>query len=234
MESPHAPAHRALVLDDDANAAFIIGEALRLSGFEVATAERAGEALDQAEDPGFDVIVVEADLPHIDGFAVCERLRRAGSEVPVVFVSRSDSLADRLRAFSLGADDFVPKPLHVQELVARVLAVLRRTAHQDDDVLRLGTLELDQRAHRVMVEGRSVPLSPHEYELLRMLLLHRGQALSRGQLLDRIWGYDFVGGPSVIETRVSSLRRKLGRSGADLIHTVRGIGYRIDPPELTN
>ena len=179
MQPPPAPAHRALVLDDDANAAFIIGEALRLSGFEVSTVERAGQALEQAEDPGFDVIVLEADLPQIDGFEVCERLRRAGSEVPVVFVSRSDSLADRLRAFSLGADDFVPKPLHVQELVARVLAVLRRTSHQDDDVLRLGTLELDQRAHRVIVDGRSVPLSPHEYELLRMLLLHRGQALSR-------------------------------------------------------
>src|SRR3954468_18839153 len=104
MEPFPASAPRALVLDDDPNAAFLIGEALRLSGFEVSTTDRAGQALEQAEDPGFDVIVLEANLPQVDGFAVCERLRRAGSEVPVVFVSRSDSLADRLRAFALGAD----------------------------------------------------------------------------------------------------------------------------------
>jgi two-component system OmpR family response regulator len=167
-------------------------------------------------------------LPDLDGFEVCRRMRADGIDTPVVFLTARDATPDRLRGLTIGGDDYLTKPFSIEELVARVQVILRRVGKgRRSRVLAAGDVELDDDAHVVRKGGVEVALSPTEYKLLRFLMRNPGRALSRAQILDHVWDYDFDGESSVVETFVSSLRRKVDGGGPKLIHTVRGLGYRL-------
>ena len=167
-------------------------------------------------------------LPDLDGFEVCRRLRAEGSRTPVLFLTARDATEDKVRGLTIGGDDYVEKPFSLEELVARVQAVLRRAGlAQPDATLRCADLELDDDAHRVMRAGNEVALSPTEYKLLRYLLVNQGRVVSKTQILDHVWEYDFGGDAGVVETYVSYLRRKLDQTEPRLIQTVRGVGYSL-------
>jgi two-component system OmpR family response regulator len=212
---------RVLVVDDEENLAFVLAAAFRLASFDVATARSGGDALRE----------VERVRPDLDGFDVCRRMRAEGNDVPVIFLTARDSTDDRLRGLTIGGDDYMTKPFSIEELVARARVILRRIGIASGaDVLRFDDLELDDDSHRVLRAGAEVPLSPTEYKLLRFLLRNRGRVLSRNQILDHVWDYDFNGESTVVETFISSLRRKLDLGGPAVIHTVRGVGYRLGTP----
>ncbi len=165
-------------------------------------------------------------LPDCDGFTVLRRLRDTGSHAPVIFLTARDSTDDRVHGLTIGGDDYIPKPFAVAELVARVKRSLsRRGAADHDPVLRCADLEMDETAHRVTRAGVVVSLSPTEYTLLRCLLINTGRVLTRAQILDNVWQYDFDGDSSVVDTFISYLRRKVDRTAPKLIHTIRGVGY---------
>ena len=226
---PHAA--RVLVVEDEENVRYVAAAALRLAGLSVEELGSAREALHalierQAE---YDLIVLDVMLPDLDGFEVCRRLRSQGMAIPVVFLTARGTTEDRVRGLSIGGDDYLTKPFSVEELVARVRVVLRRTGRAPaTELLSAGPVELDDDAHLVRVAGRDVALSPTEFKLLRFLLRNPGRALTRAQIIDHVWDYDFAGEPTVIETFVSSLRKKLDPEGR-LIQTVRGVGYRLRP-----
>jgi two-component system OmpR family response regulator len=218
-----------LVVEDEDNVRYIAAAALRLAGFAVGEVATGQEALGQlAGGAGWDLVVLDVRLPDIDGFEVCRRLRAAGNQVPVVFLTARDAVEDRLRGLTIGGDDYLVKPFSVEELVARVKVILRRTGQSArPQLLMAGPVELDDEAHLVRLAGSEVALSPTEYRLLRFLLRNQGRVLTRGQLLDHVWDYDFDGESTVVETFISSLRKKLDPPGG-LITTVRGVGYRLD------
>jgi two-component system OmpR family response regulator len=219
-----------LVVEDEENVRYIAAAALRLAGFAVSELATGREALRSLAGAGaaWDLVVLDVMLPDVDGFEVCRRLRAAGNEVPVVFLTARDAVEDRLRGLTIGGDDYLPKPFSVEELVARVRVILRRTGHgARTRVLVAGAVELDDDAHVVRLEGDEVGLSPTEYRLLRFLLRNQGRVLTRAQILDHVWDYDFDGESSVVETFISSLRKKVDPGGR-LISTVRGVGYRLD------
>jgi two-component system, OmpR family, response regulator len=219
-----------LVVEDEENISFVVTAALRLSGFDVVEARQGCDGLRVAlaGDPP-DLIVVDVMLPDIDGFEVCRRLRAAGVGAPVVFLTARDSTADRVRGLTIGGDDYLVKPFSVEELVARVRVVLRRSGKSvESAVLACADLVLDDDAHRVTRQRRVVDLSPTEYKLLRFLMRNAGHVVSRGQILDHVWEYSFNGESTVVETFMSSLRKKVDTVGRPLIKTVRGVGYRID------
>ena len=217
-----------LVVDDEENIAFVVSAALKVSGFDVLTADSGRRALAMVKDMRPDLVVLDVMLPDLDGFEVCRRFRQDGVDVPVLFLSARDTSDDRLRGLTIGGDDYVTKPFSVEELVARVRVILRRTGvATDSQLMRCGPIELDDDAHTVRRDGSDVGLSPTEYKLLRFLLRNEGRVLSRGQILDHVWDYNFNGESTVVETFVSSLRRKVDTGPGRLIHTVRGVGYRI-------
>ena len=219
---------RVLVVDDEENIAYVVSAALRLNGFEVSTADSGRRALAAASECRPDLIVLDVMLPDLDGFEVCRRLRHDGNDVPVLFLTARDGTDDRLRGLTIGGDDYVNKPFSVEELVARVKVILRRTgAATEAAVYRCGQLELDDDAHIVRRDGVAAALSPTEYKLLRFLIRNQGRVLTRGQILDHVWDYDFDGESTVVETFVSSLRRKIDSGPERVIHTVRGVGYRL-------
>jgi two-component system OmpR family response regulator len=220
-----------LVVEDEENVRYVAAAALRLAGLTVDEVASGREALrDLIEpDPAYDLLVLDVMLPDLDGFEVCRRLRSQGMAIPVVFLTARSTTEDRVRGLSIGGDDYLTKPFSVEELVARVRVVLRRTGRAPtSEVLSAGSVELDDDAHLVRVGGRDVTLSPTEFKLLRFLLRNPGRALTRAQIIDHVWDYDFAGEPTVIETFVSSLRRKLDPESR-LIQTVRGVGYRLRP-----
>jgi two-component system, OmpR family, response regulator len=223
---------KVLVVDDEENLAFVVASAFRLSGFEVETAGTGNDALRAVARSRPHVVVLDVMLPDLDGFAVCRRLRAEGNDVPIIFLTARDATEDRLRGLTIGGDDYLTKPFSVEELVARARVILRRVGvNMESQLLHFADLELDDDSHRVVRAGREVPLSPTEYKLLRFLLRNRGRALARSQILDHVWDYDFDGESTVVETFVSSLRRKLDSGGGTpLIHTVRGVGYRLGNP----
>jgi two-component system OmpR family response regulator len=232
MGEVSTPTARILVVDDEENIAYVVATALRLAGYEVTTAAdgRAALAAVGGDRPP-DLLVLDVQLPDLDGFEVCRRLRAGGTEAPVVFLTARDGTDDRLRGLTIGGDDYVTKPFSVEELVARVRVILKRIGVGGGaSVLRCGPLELDDDAHRVTVGGHETVLSPTEYKLLRYLLRHQGRVLTRAQILDQVWAYDFDGESTVVETFMSSLRRKIETGPARLIHTVRGVGYRLNAP----
>jgi two-component system OmpR family response regulator len=176
-------------------------------------------------------MVLDVMLPDLSGFDVCRRLRADGNDVPVIFLTARDATEDRLRGLTIGGDDYMTKPFSVEELVARARVILRRVGIAGGaEILRFGDLELDDDSHRVLRGGEEVSLSPTEYKLLRFLLRNKGRVLTRNQILDHVWDYDFDGESTVVETFVSSLRRKLDHGGPGVIHTVRGVGYRLGTP----
>jgi two-component system OmpR family response regulator len=220
-----------MVVDDEENLSFVIAAAFRLASFDVATAANGGDALRECGRFRPDLMVLDVMLPDLSGFDVCRRLRAEGNDVPVIFLTARDATEDRLRGLTIGGDDYMTKPFSVEELVARARVILRRVGIAGGaEVLRFGDLELDDDSHRVLRGSEEVSLSPTEYKLLRFLLRNKGRVLTRNQILDHVWDYDFDGESTVVETFVSSLRRKLDHGGAGVIHTVRGVGYRLGTP----
>jgi two-component system OmpR family response regulator len=221
-----------LVVEDEDPIRELVSTALRFTGFQVETAASGGAALSQARNGSFDLLVLDVNLPDLDGFAVCQKLRSGGDQTPVVFLTARDDPADIRTGFHGGADDYVTKPFSLEELVLRIEAVLRRTSSGLASVTRLvcGDLEMDEDAHRVWRGAEEVQLSPTEYRLLRYLLLNKDRVVSKNQILDHVWDYEFVGDPSAVETYISYVRRKLDDRDAKLIRTVRGFGYSLRSP----
>jgi two-component system OmpR family response regulator len=235
---------QVLVVDDELNIRELVQVALKFHGCSVSTAGSGREALRQAEAIRPDLIVLDVMLPDLDGFEVCRRLRAAGNEVPVIFLTARDTSSDTVTGLAIGGDDYVTKPFSVEALVARVRAVLRRacraaaadrtdgaTAGQGSAgaALRVVDLELDEDRWTVRRAGVPVELSPTEFRLLAYLMRHEGRVLTRAQLLENVWGWDYSGASQIVETYVSYLRRKLDPLGPPLIHTLRGVGYTLRP-----
>lgn len=219
-------ADKVLVVDDEENIVFLVESALQLHGFTTVTASNGRDALRAVEEHHPDVMVLDVMLPDLDGFTVLRRLRDAGSTVPVLFLTAKDATDDRVHGLTIGGDDYMVKPFAVAELVARVkLAARRRAGGRDDRRLVCADLEMDEDAHRVTRAGTVVSLSPTEYALLRYLLVNSGRVLSRAQILDHVWQYDFDGDSSVVDTFISYVRRKVDHVEPKLIHTIRGVGY---------
>jgi two-component system OmpR family response regulator len=217
-----------LVVDDDEFIRDLVSSALRIAGFTAATATGGLDALDTVQRDRPDLIVLDVGLPGIDGFEVCRRLREAGEMVPVIFLTARDAAEDRVSGFTRGGDDYVTKPFSLEELVARVRAVLRRTKGApaaDGAHHRYADLELDEDTLRVTRGGRPVQLSPTEFKVLRYLIVNRERVLSKAQILDQVWDYDFAGNAGVVENYISYLRKKVDAVDPPLIHTVRGFGY---------
>ena len=223
-----------LVVDDEPGIRDLMRTALRFHGFDTVAAGTGAEALAAAREGRPDLVLLDVMLPDIDGFEVCRRLRDAGDEVPVIFLTARDTPSDTVTGLTLGGDDYVTKPFSIEALIARVRAVLRRTAAaaapagpDDDEVLRVGDLELSEATWTVRRAGTEVDLSPTEFRLLAHLMRHEGRVLSRRQILEAVWGWEQHGNPQVVETYVSYLRRKLDPLGPPLIHTRRGVGYTL-------
>jgi len=222
-----------LVVEDEEPIRELVATALRFTGFRVDTAVSGSEALAEARNGAYDLLVLDVNLPDLDGFAVCRKLRALGDAVPVVFLTARDDPADLRLGFTGGGDDYVTKPFSLEELVLRIEAVLRRTRGQETGPSRLvcGDLILDEDACQVWRGRDEVALSPTEFRLLRYLLLNRDRVVSKTQVLDHVWDYEYVGDPSAVETYVSYLRRKLDDRDARLIRTVRGFGYSMRSPD---
>jgi two-component system, OmpR family, response regulator len=217
-----------LLVDDEENLRSMLDAALRHMGFDVHPVASGREALEAVPLVRPDLIVLDVMLPDLDGFEVCRRLRNDGSRVPVLFLTARDATEDKVRGLTLGGDDYLVKPFSLEELVARAQAVLRRSGlAQADTVLRLADLEMDDDAHRVRRAGQEVALSPTEYNLLRFLLVNQGRVMSKAQILDHVWQYDFGGDGGVVETYIGYLRRKVDNVDPRLIHTIRGVGYTL-------
>ena len=230
-----APAH-ILVVDDEPAITELLATALRYMGYQVTVAGSGFAALDAAATAAPDLVVLDVMLPDIDGFEVCRRLRDARDFVPVIFLSARDSEDDRVTGFVRGGDDYVTKPFSLEELTLRISALLRRVGKGEDGAtsprLRYRDVEMDEDRHQVWRGGREVLLSPTEFRLLRYFLLNPERVLSKQQILDHVWQYDFNGEDNVVETYVSYLRRKLDDADPRLFRTVRGFGYvlRGDEP----
>ena len=236
MTSPEAPAQRVLVVDDEPNIVDVVSMALRFQGFEVATAGTGEEALAQVDAFRPQIMVLDVMLPDMTGFDVADRLGAQRSHVPIVFLTARDATEDKLRGLTSGGDDYVTKPFSLEELVARIRVILRRTGQQADDgaVLRFEDLEMDEDTREVTRAGTAVELTDTEYRLLRFFLRNPRRVLTRAQILDHVWDYDFGGDARVLETYVSYLRKKLdaavGGEAPALIHTARGVGYALRAP----
>lgn len=216
---------KILVVDDEQAIRELVTTALTLARFDVVTASDGVGALNAVPLEQPDLLVLDITMPGFDGWEVCRRLRRDGDTTPVIFLTARDDLDDTLRGFDVGADDYITKPFSLEELVARVHAVLRRLEVPDEEDLRLsyGPITLDEDAHRVWRDKTLVDLAPTEFKMLRYFLLNPERVLSKLQILDHVWQYDFDGDANVVETYVSYLRRKLGEPR--IIQTVRGVGY---------
>jgi two-component system OmpR family response regulator len=222
------PGERLLLVDDEDNLRSMLEAALRYNGFDVHPVASGRAALDAASAQLPDLIVLDVMLPDLDGFEVCRRLRSNGSRTPVLFLTARDSTEDKVRGLTLGGDDYLVKPFSIEELVARVRSVLRRSGATDGGtVLRCADLELDGDAHRVTKAGVEVSLSPTEFNLLRFLMVNQGRVMSKAQILDHVWQYDFGGDGGVVETYIGYLRRKMDADDPHLIHTIRGVGYTL-------
>ncbi len=237
-ESAPVTLPHVLVIDDEPNIRDLVQTALRFHGFSVSTAETGGEGLSLARERRPDLLLLDVLLPDVNGFDVCRELRDAGDEVPVIYLTARDTPSDTVTGLSLGGDDYVTKPFSVEALIARIRALLRRagrgeaTATRDEHgSLRVADLELNERTWKVTRAGVPVELSPTEFRLLSYLMSHAGQVLTRTQLLENVWGWDYGGHSQIVETYVSYLRRKLDPLGPALIHTQRGVGYALRPQE---
>jgi two-component system OmpR family response regulator len=225
---------RVLVVDDEPNISALLSATLRLVAFDVRVAESGHGALVAVQEFEPDLIVLDVMLPDLDGIEVARRLRAAGHRVPVLFLTARDAVEDRILGLSAGADDYVTKPFSLEEVVLRIRAILRRSQPEepqpDTGVLRYANLELDEDAHEVRRSGRLIDLSPTEFNLLRYLMINAGRVVSKAQILDRVWKYDFGGDGRIVESYVYYLRRKIDRTDPPLIHTVRGVGYALRLP----
>jgi two-component system OmpR family response regulator len=226
---------RLLVVEDDPNILELLSASLRFAGFEVATATSGSAAVSSARQRHPDLVVLDVMLPDLDGFEVIKILRQDGTRTPVVFLTARDATDDKIRGLTLGGDDYVTKPFSLEELTARIRAVLRRTGAEPQPAARLkfADLELDEESHEVYRAGRRVQLSPTEFKLLRYLMLNANRVLSKAQILDHVWNYDFRGDDNIVESYISYLRRKVDTVEPRLIHTLRGVGYVLRKPATT-
>ncbi|MFI6496452.1 response regulator transcription factor [Nonomuraea typhae] len=233
-ETAKQPEARLLVVEDEPDILELLSASLRFSGFEVIGLSRGASAIEAALRHRPDLIILDVMLPDVDGFKVIKRLRSGGDRTPVLFLTARDSVDDRIRGLTLGGDDYVSKPFSLDEVVARIRAVLRRfhtgaTAPQPR--LTFADIELDDDSHQVWRGGEPVQLSPTEFNLLRYFLLNVGRVLSKAQILEHVWHYDFRGDDGIVEKYVSALRRKVDCREPRLIHTLRGVGYVLRPPQ---
>ncbi len=227
------PDARLLVVEDEPNILELLSASLRYAGFEVITASAGGEAVQAAGRHRPDLIVLDVMLPDMDGFDVVRRLRGGGTRIPVVFLTARDAMEDKVRGLTLGGDDYVTKPFSLEEVIARIRAVLRRTrgdATEPTPRRKFADLELDEDSHEVWRAGQPIQLSPTEFKLLRYFMGNANRVLSKMQILDHVWDYDFRGDTGIVESYVSVLRRKVDSEGPRLIHTLRGVGYVLRLP----
>jgi two-component system OmpR family response regulator len=224
---------RILVVDDERPITDLVAMALRYEGFAVQTAATARDARSAVMEFRPALVILDVGLPDEDGFAFVQRLVADGLKVPVIFLTARDATEDKVRGLTVGGDDYVTKPFSIEELVARIRVVLRRhqpATAEESRRLVLSDLELDEDTHEVIRAGQAVELTRTEFRLLRYLLMNAGRVLSRAQILDHVWDYDFGGDASVLETYISYLRRKIDWADPPLVHTVRGVGYVVRVP----
>jgi two-component system OmpR family response regulator len=231
-----APEARLLVVDDEPNILELLSVTLRFAGFEVATATNGVDALNTARTFSPDLVVLDVMMPGLDGFEVASRMRSSGDGTPVVFLTAKDATEDRVQGLTLGGDDYVTKPFSLEEVVARIRAVLRRTQaasapERPSSRLTYADIVLDDDTHEVWKGDREVELSPTEFNLLRYLLQNPHRVLSKRQILEHVWSYDFGGDGNVVESYVSYLRKKVDTGETRLLHTVRGVGYVLRQPK---
>lgn len=225
---------RILVVDDESSISDLIATSLKFVGFEVQTAATGSQALTIAEEFKPHAMILDVMLPDLDGFEVCRKIRNEGIEVGVLFLSAKDEMKDKVQGLTIGGDDYMTKPFSLEELVARLRALLRRIGavpqNVDDEKIRFADLELDEATHEVRRAGKLLELSPTEFTLLRYLLINADRVVSKAQILDHVWDYDFGGDAGIVETYISYLRKKIDVFNPPLIHTVRGVGYRLRIP----
>ena len=226
--------HRILVVDDEPNIVDVVSMALRFQGFAIESAGTGADALVAVASFKPHLIVLDVMLPDMEGFDVAQRLGAQRARVPIIFLTARDATDDKIRGLTLGGDDYVTKPFSLEELVARIRSILRRSglAEPESSRLTFEDIELDEDAHEVTRAGNNVELTATEYRLLRYLMLNPRRVLTRAQLLDHVWDYDFGGDARVLETYISYLRKKLDAYGPSLIHTVRGVGYALRAPRV--
>ena len=226
--------HRVLVVDDEKSISDLIATSLRFVGFDVRTAATGSEALTVAEEFKPQAVVLDVMLPDLDGFEVCRQLRSEGLNVGVLFLTAKDGMEDKVAGLTIGGDDYMTKPFSLEELVARLRALLRRIGvveiDTDDEKIRFADLELNEATHEVHRAGQLLEMSPTEFQLLRYLLINADRVVSKSQILDHVWQYDFRGDAGIVETYISYLRKKIDAFDPPLIHTVRGVGYRLRLP----
>jgi len=230
---PDSPSRRILVVDDEPNIVDVITMALRFHDFEVETAHDGMDALEKFTQFRPDLIVLDVMMPNLDGFEVARRLGEKRTDTPILFLTARDTTDDKVRGLTIGGDDYMTKPFSIEELLARVRVILKRTAEQngtDEGPLRFLDLELDDETREVFRDKHPVDLTDTEFRLLRYLMNNPRRALTRSQILDHVWDYDFAGDARVLETYVSYLRKKLDVYGPGLIFTVRGVGYALREP----
>jgi DNA-binding response OmpR family regulator len=220
-----------LVVDDEEIIVEMLTMGLNYEGFEVSVARTGFEALEQARSARPDIVVLDVMLPGIDGVEVCRRLRAAG-DVGILMLTARGEVEDRVTGLDSGADDYLVKPFTFRELLARVGAILRRKGVNLQQALRAGDLVLDRQTRRVTRGGRPVELTPREFDMLELFLSHPRQVFSREVILNRVWGYDYFGDTNVIDVHIRHLREKLDDENRDLIRSVRGVGYSLEPPDV--
>ena len=222
---------RVVVVDDEASLSDLVGMALRYEGWDVRTAADGHSALSVIREFRPDVVVLDVMLPDIDGLQVLRRMRADGRDVPVLFLTAKDALDDRIAGLTAGGDDYVTKPFSLEELVARLRGLIRRSTlvitETADPILRVGNLTLDEESYEVRRGDRPIELTATEFELLRFLMRNPRRVMSKSQILDRVWSYDFGGRSSIVEIYISYLRKKIDSGETPMIHTVRGVGYLI-------
>ncbi|MFV0253610.1 MAG: response regulator transcription factor [Beutenbergiaceae bacterium] len=235
-ESTRSAEANLLVVDDEPNIRELLAASLRFAGFAVETAGDGRQAVSKALDGDPDLIVLDVMLPDLDGFTVTRRLREQGKHMPVVFLTARDETSDKVAGLTVGGDDYVTKPFSLDEVIARIRAVLRRAgavADESDSLITVADLSLDEDAHEVTRAGEQIDLSPTEFTLLRYLMLNAGRVLSKSQILDHVWAYNWGGDGAIVESYISYLRRKIDApfDSGPLIHTKRGVGYVLRAPQ---
>jgi two-component system, OmpR family, response regulator len=231
LTRPDGSALRVLAVDDEFSITELLSMALRYEGWDVRTAADGAEAVRVARDFRPDAVILDVMLPDMDGFDVLRRLRADNALLPVVFLTARDAVSDRIAGLTAGGDDYVTKPFSLEEVAARLRGLLRRTSRAvaDDGLLVVGDLTLDENSHEVIRGGQEIRLTATEFELLRYLMRNPRRVLSKAQILDRVWQYDFGGQGNIVELYISYLRRKIDKDREPMIHTLRGAGYVLKP-----
>lgn len=224
---------RVLVVDDEPLIVEMLTMGLNYEGFEVSVARTGFEALEQARSHKPDLVVLDIMLPGLDGVEVCKRLRAQSSDLGILMLTARGEVDDRIEGLDSGADDYLVKPFAFRELMARVRAVLRRRGINLQQMLRTGDVLMDRQTRKVTRGGRAIELTPREFEMLELFLTHPRQVFPRDVILNRVWGYDYLGDTNVIDVHIRHLREKLGDEERNLIRSVRGIGYSLEPPDET-